>query len=67
MTRPDLMLNAWLKEAQELQRPFGVGDIRKGQSSVGKDRQQYATPNPPMAATQPGTVTAQKTLSPPPV
>lgn len=67
MSHPNEMLDAWIKEAQELQRPFGVGDVRRGQSNLGKGQQQYAQPNPPAAVTQPGTIAAQKTLSPPPV
>lgn len=64
---PDLMLETWLKEAQALQRPAGMSDVRRGQQTVGKDRQQYAQPNPPAATTRPDTIANQKALSPPPV
>jgi hypothetical protein len=64
-THPVLMVDTWLKEAQELQRPAGMGDVRRRQSSLGRDRQDYAQPNPPAAMTRPDTITNQKTLSPP--
>lgn len=67
VAHPVLMLETWVKEAQAAQRPAGVGDVRRRQSSVGRDRQEYATPNPPAAVTQPSTITSQKDLSPPPV
>lgn len=64
---PVLMVETWLKEAQALQRPAGMSDVRRGQATVGKERQQYAQPNPPAATTRPDTIFSQKALSPPPV
>lgn len=64
---PVLMVEVFVKQAMPLQRPAGVSDVRRGQMSVGKERQQYAQPNPPAAATRPDLITNQKALSPPPV
>lgn len=64
---PVLMLDAWVKDAQALQRPAGMSDVRRKQTSLGRDRQEYAQPNPPAAATAPSTINTQKDLSPPPV
>lgn len=63
---PVLMLETWLKEAQAAQRPAGMSDVRR-RTPVGKDRQEYAQPNPPAATTAPSTISSQKALSPPPV
>jgi hypothetical protein len=63
---PVLMLETWLKEAQEAQRPAGMSDVRR-RTSVGKNRQEYTQPNPPVAVTDPNTISSQKALSPPPV
>jgi hypothetical protein len=64
---PVLMVDAFVKQAMAVQRPAGMSDVRRGQASVGKERQQYAQPNPPAATTRPDMIANQKALSPPPV
>jgi len=68
-TQPLLMLECFLKEAEDLQRPQGLGDTRRRmqQRDVGRDRQEYSQPNPPAAQTRPDTIVSQKALIPPPV
>mgnify|MGYP007080414446 CR=1 FL=1 len=66
VANPALMVEEWLKRASEIQRPSGVGDVQRAQSSLGKGRQQYTQPVPPIAATRPDLINSQKAMSPPP-
>lgn len=66
---PVLLVEQFLKQAEDAQRPYGMGDARKGMSqrNPGKGIQTYTAPNPATAATRPDLIQAQKALPPPPV
>lgn len=70
MTRsahPVEMVDAFIKEATEAMRPYGVSSSPKALEGYNRRRPTYSQPNPPADATQPSTVIAQKELAPPPV
>ena len=66
---PTEMLTAFLKEAAEVMRPSGVGDVGKAERAlrVMKKNQTYAQPNPAAAQTNPDLISSQKAVPPPPV
>jgi hypothetical protein len=66
---PSLLIERFLKEAQTVMGPAGMGDARRRmkQRDVGKDRQEYAQPAAPTAETRPDLISSQKALPPPPV
>lgn len=75
MTRrayPIQMLEAFIKEAKEAEKPFQAGGVRSaGKSSETRKRvsggQIYSQPAPSTHATTPSLVASQKMTPPPPV
>ena len=66
-THPVEFVDAFLKEAQSMAQPYGVGDAKKATNrKVPKGPQVYAQPNPP-TGTQPELISNQKAVPPPPV
>ncbi len=65
---PVEFVDGFLKEAEALKKPFGVGDVKRvSKKKVPKGPQVYSQPAPAVTRTQPELISNQKAVPPPPV